>query len=181
MSTGSLKATRGCYSNLMPQYFAEILLRVYTKKAEFIEIVQAGYRAILKDLEDQNGLFKLIESDPDQADLSETSNGLSSMSPGPTPPVTESPSTPKRGSKTHSRNASFTMKGNEGRDPSYSTPFSNNEFMSRLTSLSRKSRNGTETESGVFRITRNNVSPTPVGSKRRREMEHSLESAKRRK
>lgn len=41
----------------MPQYFSEFLLRVYTKNAEFAEIIQAGYLTILKRLEIQHGVM----------------------------------------------------------------------------------------------------------------------------
>ncbi len=172
----------------MPHYFAEILLRVYTKKAEFIEIVQAGYRAILRDLEDQIGHLALNESDPDQIDVHENSSGLGlqidrkgSMNLEPTPPVAEAPSTPKMsGSQILS---SFTIKANEGRDPLYSTPFLNNEFMTvckstRLTSPSGKSGKGMEMGGEVSYDTRTHLSPT--GSKRSREVEQGSD-AKRRK
>ncbi|KAG6827134.1 hypothetical protein H0H92_013083 [Tricholoma furcatifolium] len=40
-------AVRGVISNLMPEYHAEFLLRIYTKKVEFFGVIQAGYRACL--------------------------------------------------------------------------------------------------------------------------------------
>ncbi|KAI0317682.1 hypothetical protein OF83DRAFT_1120014 [Amylostereum chailletii] len=42
------KAGRGDLSLLMPEKFAEVLLRVYTKHARFSGIVQAGYRALVQ-------------------------------------------------------------------------------------------------------------------------------------
>ena len=167
----------------MPQYFAEILLRVYTKKAELIEIVQAGYRAILRDLEDQIGRLALNESDPpDQIDVDKSSSrrlGLQidrkrSMNLEPTPPVSEAPSTPKTsGPKIRS-------------SVKYSTPFSNNEFMTvckstRLASPSRKLEKRKETGGDVSSYDiKTNSSPTPAGSKRSREVEQGSD-AKRRK
>jgi len=175
--TGSLKATRGSYSNLMPQYFAEILLRVYTKKAELIEIVQAGYRAILRDLEDQIGHLAFESDLPDQVDVDENSSRIGlqkrSMNLEPTPPVTQAPSTPKMsGSKIHS-------------SVTYSTPFSNNEFMTvckstRLASHSRKLEKRKETGGEVSYDIKTNSSPTPAGSKRCREVVQGSD-AKRRK
>ncbi|KAF8890397.1 hypothetical protein BD779DRAFT_1704306 [Infundibulicybe gibba] len=43
-------AGRGDYSTLMPDIFAEGLLRVYTKDAAYFGIVQLGYRAILETM-----------------------------------------------------------------------------------------------------------------------------------
>ncbi|KDQ65179.1 hypothetical protein JAAARDRAFT_168116 [Jaapia argillacea MUCL 33604] len=42
----------GDVSLLMPAKFAEVLLRIYTKEDRFFGIVQAGYRAILKNRQD---------------------------------------------------------------------------------------------------------------------------------
>ncbi|KAJ3738035.1 hypothetical protein EV360DRAFT_77198, partial [Lentinula raphanica] len=40
------QADGGDYSTLRPLVFAEVLLRVFTKKAEFLGIIQAGYRQL---------------------------------------------------------------------------------------------------------------------------------------
>lgn len=105
-----MKAESGVYSNLMPPVFAEVVLRVYTKKQKFYGLVQAGYRAILADLHATNSP---PNSQPNPAsDLSTVANSRAL-----TPPATEAPSTPKA----TSRNASFTF-------GSGTTPFSNNEF-----------------------------------------------------
>lgn len=100
----SMKACRGEYSNVMPQYFAEEHLRIYTKKPEHFGLIQAGYRAILAQMQ------KTLNKEED----------ISSVNPAasvPTPPATEAPSTPR------SRNASLP----KGSGPS-STPFSINSF-----------------------------------------------------
>ncbi|KAJ7062810.1 hypothetical protein C8F01DRAFT_1135312 [Mycena amicta] len=46
------RAQRGDYSTLMPQYFAEIKLSVFTKLPQYFGVVQAGYRAVLKSISD---------------------------------------------------------------------------------------------------------------------------------
>lgn len=43
-------ACRGDYSVLMPDIFAEVLLRVYTKDVQYFGIIQAGYRAVLQTI-----------------------------------------------------------------------------------------------------------------------------------
>jgi len=108
----SYKAGRGDYSNLMPQYFAEDLLRIYTKKTNYFGPVQVGYRAVLKKLADQ------------YPDLDVGIPATFSDPIAPTPPATEAPTTPK----SHSRNVSFTF-GNAGAGSGLgTTPFSNNTF-----------------------------------------------------
>ncbi|KAF8994577.1 hypothetical protein BDQ17DRAFT_1251557 [Cyathus striatus] len=101
------KANRGDYSNLMPQLFAEVLVRIYTKKAQYFGIVQSGYREVLRQL----------DSEPPLLDLNDAiiSTGTGAI----TPPVTEAPSTPKA----HSRHPSFS-----NLSFSTGTPFTNNEF-----------------------------------------------------
>ena len=105
--TDSQKATHGCYSTVLPLYFAHVLLLVYAKKQELTEAVQAGYRAILKDLEDQLG------QESDLKKVGSTGNAVDGVKIGrsgsmgvvvPTPPATPM-------SKLHSRNASLTMRG----------------------------------------------------------------------
>ncbi|KAF7300972.1 Glycoside hydrolase family 3 protein [Mycena indigotica] len=46
-------AQRGDYSTLLPQYFAEIKLSVITKLPQYFGVVQAGYRAVLKSIQDE--------------------------------------------------------------------------------------------------------------------------------
>ncbi|KAF8622436.1 hypothetical protein AX15_007020 [Amanita polypyramis BW_CC] len=103
----SAKAERGDYSNLMPEFFAEVLLRVYTKNAEFFGIIQAGYRAVLGQLSmmSEDGAF--IDSFPLPFILNGDHTG--------TPAVTEPPSTPR----VFSRNPSSTFA---------TAQFSNNSF-----------------------------------------------------
>ncbi|KDR74242.1 hypothetical protein GALMADRAFT_269180 [Galerina marginata CBS 339.88] len=106
--TESMEAGPGVYSNLRPTFFAEDLLRVYTKDAKFYGLVQAGYRAILAELEARNSPPAItIITDPTV----------------PTPPATEAPSTPTA----HSRTSSFTFTA-AGGSGSASTPFANNAF-----------------------------------------------------
>ncbi len=114
-----MKASRGEYSNLMPQYFAEVLLRIYTKKAGLFGLIQAGYRAILAKMQ------ALDESAELGATTAIAGAGASTVTPGtttvPTPPATEAPSTPPA----HSRQGSMTLiPGGSGA----ATPFSNNSF-----------------------------------------------------
>ncbi|RDB20331.1 Deoxynucleoside triphosphate triphosphohydrolase SAMHD1 [Hypsizygus marmoreus] len=90
----SSTAGRGDYSNLMPEFHAELLVRIFTKKAEFFGIVQAGYRACLA------AMPALISSKP--LPLSEEESGP----PASTPPAPDVPSTP-RTRRTFSRVSSF--------------------------------------------------------------------------
>lgn len=105
----SAKAERGDYSNLMPAYFAEVLLRVYTKNADFFGIVQAGYRAVLEQMSmmGDDGDFEISFPLPVLANAERT------------PTATEPPSTPRP----FSRNPSMTFG---------SAPFSNNSFTTVL-------------------------------------------------
>lgn len=73
-------AVPGDYSNLMPQYHAEMLMRIYTKKVEYFGIIQAGYRACAAEINSA-------------AALAERKDEGGSMA--PTPPETEAPTTPR--------------------------------------------------------------------------------------
>lgn len=109
MFSESYKAERGVYSNLMPQYFAEHVLRIYTKKTNRFGLVQAGYRVVLATM---------------QQKYPELDIGVPAITDAPTPPATEAPSTPK----THSRTTSFTLGNAMLGSGSGTTPFSNNTF-----------------------------------------------------
>ncbi|PPQ80277.1 hypothetical protein CVT26_008850 [Gymnopilus dilepis] len=121
----SMQAGPGEYSNLRPLYFAEELLRVYTKKAEYFGLIQAGYRAVLAQMEKEQeaaaaaAAAARASSDAasavpqgGEAGLKPTVTGegvdavVSIPAPAPTPPATEAPSTPTA-SATHSRHASI--------------------------------------------------------------------------
>jgi hypothetical protein len=102
----SYKAERGVYSNLMPQYFAEHVLRIYTKKTNHFGLVQAGYRVVLATMPE-----KCPELDVEVPPI---------VTDAPTPPATEAPTTPKA----HSRTTSLAMLGSG----SGTTPFANNTF-----------------------------------------------------
>ncbi|KAF8623166.1 hypothetical protein AX17_007522 [Amanita inopinata Kibby_2008] len=100
----SAKAERGDYSTLMPSCFAEVLLRVYTKKPEFFGLVQVGYRSVLESMNDDNAFVTAFSLPPLVSAI--------------TPPDTEAPSTPI------SRAVSFTFGSRIGGGPS----LSNNSF-----------------------------------------------------
>ena len=128
MNEESMKASRGEYSNLMPQYFAEVLLRIYTKKAGLFGLIQAGYRAILAKMQALDESAEL-----GTATAAIAGAGASTVTPGttttttttvPTPPATEAPSTP---SPAHSRKGSMTLIPGGGGSGA-ATPFSNNSF-----------------------------------------------------
>ena len=89
----------------MPSYFAEELLRVYTKNTDYFGIVQAGYRAVLRQMGMMNDDSAFEDSFPlpllDDAER--------------TPAATEAPTTPRQ----FSRNPSMTFG---------TAPFSNNSF-----------------------------------------------------
>ncbi|KAG6839922.1 hypothetical protein C0991_010332 [Blastosporella zonata] len=102
-------AERGVYSNLMPQFHAELLVRIYTKTADYFGIVQAGYRACLAALPTQ------LPEEVRSASAS-VQTGPVEGSVEPTPPLPDAPTTPR----TFSRVNSF-------RDSADAT-FSNNSF-----------------------------------------------------
>ncbi|KAF5343308.1 hypothetical protein D9756_011590 [Leucocoprinus leucothites] len=93
-------AEKGDYSTLQPERFAEVLLRIYTKKPEYWGRVQAGYRQIL-----------------DSISIEET-NTVDSI----TPPATEPPSTPP------AQVSSFTLDAGTSVGTKSARRFSNNSF-----------------------------------------------------
>ncbi|KAF9474606.1 HD-domain PDEase-like protein [Pholiota conissans] len=111
----SSKADRGVITSVIPEYFAEDVLNIFTKKSECVSLVQAGYRELLATLEKQN----------QQNNMDTESTSGDTVSEIITPPDTDIsyPSTPKTGL---SRQSSLTPpQQQEGR----STPFSNNALM----------------------------------------------------
>ena len=113
----SRHATHGVITNVLPKYFAEDVLTIFTKKVEYMALVQAGYRAVLKDLGQDN------DSDEDSDSHSAGEDVEMAM----TPPDTdvEPPSTPKA----LLRRASSGFIAREGKPKSSKgTPFSNNVF-----------------------------------------------------
>ncbi|KAJ7124520.1 hypothetical protein C8R44DRAFT_148982 [Mycena epipterygia] len=46
------RAQKGDYSMLMPPIFAEVFLTVFTKHPQYLGLIQAGYRAVLKSIPD---------------------------------------------------------------------------------------------------------------------------------
>ncbi|KAG6908133.1 hypothetical protein DXG01_005961 [Tephrocybe rancida] len=124
-------AERGDYSNLMPNFHAELLVRIYTKTAEYFGVVQAGYRKCLAELPAQ-----INDPKPDELVLQPlfpVAAGFTSRLPSlalseegsmeQTPPLPDTPvpTTPR----TFSRVSSFSM-GGGSMDPTL--PFSNNSF-----------------------------------------------------
>ncbi|KAF5309226.1 hypothetical protein D9619_012739 [Psilocybe cf. subviscida] len=105
----------GDYSCVMPPYFAEVLLRIYTKNPKFFGLVQAGYRVVMSDL------AMRFQTDAEESillpdiEVNRAEDGMA-----PTPPETEAPSTPKA----TSRDSSFTHR----KSASGSTPYSENSF-----------------------------------------------------
>lgn len=89
----------------MPTYHAELLVRVFTKTAEFMGVVQAGYRACLTEMP---------KHAPPQFAPSEDFVAL-------TPPATEAPSTPRATSRVPSFNLGAPASTG-------ATPFSVNNF-----------------------------------------------------
>ncbi|KIL63305.1 hypothetical protein M378DRAFT_673967 [Amanita muscaria Koide BX008] len=131
----SAKAGPGDYCSLMPAYFAEVLLRVYTKQTDFFGIVQAGYRAVLAELEK-------MSTSGDEADFMDSFPFPSLTNQEiTTPPTTDPPSTPRALSRNQSsgfgvgslsRNSSANFgPGTFSRHTSANfgaAPFSNNNF-----------------------------------------------------
>lgn len=131
----SAKAGPGDYCSLMPAYFAEVLLRVYTKQTDFFGIVQAGYRAVLAELEK-------MSTSGDEGDFMDSFPFPSLTNhEATTPPTTDPPSTPRALSRNQSsgfgvgslsRNSSANFgPGTFSRHTSANfgiAPFSNNNF-----------------------------------------------------
>ena len=132
-------------------------------------------------MEDQLGPLSQEESDLKK--VRSTGNAVDSVQIGrsgsmgvvPIPPVT-----PKMtGSKLHSRNASFTMGGNEGPNAS---PFSNNDFMT-VTCPTSPSGKGKET-AGEASVIKNDTSTSlssTLGGKKRKAADHHIEGGHRRR
>jgi hypothetical protein len=143
---------------MKPQYFSEFLLRVYTKKVEFAEVIQEGYRAILTRLQ------KMGEPLLDDVDAAAREGS------GPTPPVTEAPTTPKASSSAllHSRSPSFTKP---------TSPFAKNKFTEfpKNRSVSPARVGPPESEVGLLP----NPPLTPV--KRKRLVEEGSKAKKKKK
>ncbi|KAG5647814.1 hypothetical protein DXG03_007737 [Asterophora parasitica] len=57
------KAERGVYSNLMPTYHAEHLVRIFTKNVDYFGIIQAGYRACLARIRQEAELDQIAVTD----------------------------------------------------------------------------------------------------------------------
>ena len=124
-------------------------MRVYTKKVEFAEIVQEGYRAILTRLQQIGQLF-LDDVGAEQA--------AQEGSVVPTPPAMEAPTTPKA---SHSRKPSFTF------GPS---PFSINKFTDPPKNRSVSPMRGPETELRLPPMAKEST-PSPSHLKRKRSVE----------
>jgi len=154
------EAGQGCYSNLMPRYFAELLMRIYTKKAEYAELIQEGYNAILSRL----------QKEPLPEDVDASRNVVS------TPPATKAPMTPKpSGSGLHSRNTSYTFVGVVG------TPFEHNKFTALKNRSVSPTRSGVELELGSTPATSPSPSPAPAKRKRADEVRQDEGSPKKTK
>lgn len=128
IGTGCRNAEKGDYLNLQPECFAEILLRIYTKKPEYWGRVQAGYRSILDSLN---------ATHPSE-------NSIGAL----TPPATEAPSTPRTRA---SSLANFeNTESATATKTSAATPFSNNSFTTVSPTFMPKSptRNGRKRANG---------------------------------
>jgi len=110
----SANAGPGDYSTLMPECHAEVLLRIFTKKAEYFGIIQAAYRACLAGVPGPKPDFLL-------GPLFAVEDSTTSVA---TPSTEPAPSTPR--TRTFSRHASFTAIGST--TGGGLTPFSNNSF-----------------------------------------------------
>ncbi|KAG6894799.1 hypothetical protein C0992_004592 [Termitomyces sp. T32_za158] len=104
----------GVYSNLKPQFFAELLVRIFTRDTRYFGVIQAGYRSCLKKLES-----RIASQIPDQLVLNpmfptitSSSQSLAEMTPTPSPPGHDppAPTTPR----TFSRVSSFSRTGTAG-------------------------------------------------------------------
>ena len=140
---------------MTPKWFAEDLLRVYTKKPQFFGLVQAGYRAVLASMPKELPETLAIPGILDSMAL--------------TPPATEAPSTPK--ANRVSNNSSFSFPATS--DPC-TTPFSNNSFTTVPSSFvpgspsrtSKKHRNASVKRS--HDASQTSLSQREGGSKKRR-------------
>ncbi|KAG6877685.1 hypothetical protein C0993_005105 [Termitomyces sp. T159_Od127] len=119
-------AGRGVYSNLMPEFFAELLVRIFTRDTDYFGVIQAGYRLCLERLPS-----RIEDPTPDQLVLQPmfpivppSSRSLAGITPTPSPPVHDLPvpTTPR----IFSRVSSFSRTGPGGTTDA--APFSNNNF-----------------------------------------------------
>jgi hypothetical protein len=88
---GGASAGPGDYSNLMPQFHAELLMRIYTKKVEYYGLIQAGYRVCLVKINDllNSGMSPTLTSSPGPRHGRREEESMA-----PTPPATGAPTTP---------------------------------------------------------------------------------------
>jgi hypothetical protein len=98
----------------MPNCFVEVLLRVYTKNTDYFGIVQAGYRAVLDQMNAMHDDSAMMMNDDDSAFESSFPLPLITNA-DRTPTATEAPSTPRP----FSRNNSMTFG---------TAPITNNSF-----------------------------------------------------
>ncbi|KII96196.1 hypothetical protein PLICRDRAFT_151364 [Plicaturopsis crispa FD-325 SS-3] len=92
-------ANSGDWSTVLPQFFAEVLVRIYTRDPRFFGIIQYGYRIIEERIANKIGPLP-VPPPAESPDLSLT------------PPATEAPSTPPPRTRTFSRTASGSFSAN---------------------------------------------------------------------
>ncbi|KAF5309219.1 hypothetical protein D9619_012736 [Psilocybe cf. subviscida] len=155
------KADRGVITSVLPKWFAEDVLNIYTKKAKHVAAVQAGYRAILNDLQNDENLTLNEEEDsfsapPKGDDPSNTAKVSTSVGLG-------CPSTPPK-ARAFRRTASIKDMGGE-KD---STPFSNNAFTTLPVNLPPSPSQGRNSKSIKRKLGENFDSENNPTSKQRK-------------
>ncbi|KAL0063992.1 hypothetical protein AAF712_009060 [Marasmius tenuissimus] len=166
------QAQPGDYSTIMPKSFAEVMMRVYTKKPQFFGVIQAGYRTILHKIPDDID----IDHNYGTSSIGETTIA--------TPPATEAPSSPRTdsvetlpGSSTGTRSIKpLSKKGSELNrfmtvNPSYapSSPSKTpNVSRKRKASLDREMSPVEAIQGRRGKVSEENVRPLVFGLKKRK-------------
>ncbi|KAJ7039439.1 hypothetical protein C8F04DRAFT_949938 [Mycena alexandri] len=108
------RAQEGDYSMLMPPLFAEVYLTIFTKHPQYLGLVQAGYRAVLKSIPDVPTLQTQPPSTPTRGHSRTASLTENSFT---TVPLNYAPTTPGRSLKRGHDGGSVGSLEDEDRQP----------------------------------------------------------------
>ncbi|KAJ7683564.1 hypothetical protein B0H17DRAFT_1205071 [Mycena rosella] len=97
------RAQKGDYSMLMPPIFAEVNLTVFTKHPQYLGLVQAGYRAVLKSIPDVPTTTIEPPSTPTRGHSRNPSSSSIAENSFTTVPLNYAPTTPGRRRETVKR------------------------------------------------------------------------------
>ncbi|KAJ7740601.1 hypothetical protein B0H16DRAFT_1566945 [Mycena metata] len=89
------RAQEGDYSMLMPPLFAEVVLTIFTKHSQYLGLVQAGYRAVLKSIPD----VPTLQTQPSTPTRGHSRTASLTENSFTTVPINYAPTTPARSLK----------------------------------------------------------------------------------